>query len=43
MVSNALNMVLKDLLNTLARLRREFGDSSEYKTWRKEFPKNWPI
>lgn len=43
MVSSALKMGLQELLRTLARLKREFGDNEEYRAWRLEFPKDWPL
>jgi hypothetical protein len=43
MVSNALKMKLQELLDTLKRLRQEFGKSSEYQAWRRQLPKDWPI
>jgi len=43
MVSNTLGMDLKELLDTLKRLRREFGPTQEYKEWRQNFPDDWPI
>ncbi len=43
MVSNTIDMDLQELLNTLERLRREFGNSQEYKKWRQELPEDWPI
>jgi len=36
-------MDLEEVLKALKRLKREFGDSAEYKTIRKELPKDWPI
>ncbi len=43
MVSNSLNMDLQVLLDTLERLRHEFGKSPEYQKLRRELPDNWPI
>jgi hypothetical protein len=43
MVSNALPMELAELLATLRRIRREYGETPEYQAWRREFPKDWPI
>jgi hypothetical protein len=36
-------MDLKELLDTLKRLRREFGQTQEHKEWRRNFPDDWPI
>ena len=43
MVSNTLHLDLQELLKTLERIRRDFGDDPEYKKWRRQLPKNWPI
>jgi hypothetical protein len=43
MVSSALNMELQELLATLDRLRREFGDSPEYQALRRRLPAEWPM
>jgi len=43
MVSNTLNMDLKELLDILQRLRREYGRTKEYREIRQEFPDDWPI
>ncbi len=43
MVSSALNMELQDLLDTLDRLQREFGDSPEYQKLRRQLPADWPM
>ena len=43
MVSNSLNMNLQDFLQSLQRVKKEHGNSLEYKTWRKQIPKDWPI
>ena len=43
MVSSALNMELHELLDTLDRLRREFGDSPEYQGLRRQLPADWPM
>jgi len=43
MVSSALNMELQELLDTLDRVRREFGDSPEYKKLRQRLPAEWPM
>jgi hypothetical protein len=43
MVSNSLHMDLHELLETLKRLRKEYGDSAEYRKLRGELPEEWPI
>ncbi|HJY82161.1 MAG TPA: hypothetical protein VKK81_13900 [Candidatus Binatia bacterium] len=43
MVSSALNMELQELLDTLARVRRESGDSPEYQMLRQRLPADWPM
>lgn len=43
MVSSSLKMDLQDLLDTLERLRREFGATREYQAWRKKLPDDWPV
>ena len=43
MVSNTLKMDLGKLLATLKRLKREFGDTKEYKELRRDLPEDWPI
>lgn len=43
MVSSALNMELQELLDTLDRMRREFGDSPEYQKLRQRLPADWPM
>ena len=43
MVSNALHMKPEECLNTLKRLKREFGRTAEYKELRKTLPKSWPM
>jgi hypothetical protein len=43
MVSNTLEIDLQELLDTLDTMRREFGDSPEYRKWRSGFPEDWPI
>lgn len=43
MVSNTLQMKLKELIGILQRIRRESGETPEYQAWRREFPKDWPI
>ncbi len=43
MVSSTLDMELSELLETLARLRREVGKDPEYQTWRRQLPEDWPL
>lgn len=43
MVSNTLDIDLDELLQTLKRMRKEYGDSAEYKKLRSELPEDWPI
>jgi hypothetical protein len=43
MVSSALNLELQELLDTLARVRRECGDSPEYQKLRQRLPADWPM
>ena len=43
MVSSALNMELQELLDTLARFRREYGADPEYQELRGELPAEWPM
>jgi len=43
MVSNTLHLDLQELLKTLERISRDFVDDPEYKKWRRQLPKDWPI
>jgi hypothetical protein len=43
MVSNTLNMELKDLLETLERLRRDSRDDAQYQELRSQLPADWPM
>jgi hypothetical protein len=43
MVSNSLNMDLKELLQILKRLRRKYGDDPEYRKLRGALPHDWPV
>ena len=43
MVSSVLDMTLAELLDALRRIRREHARDPEYREWRKNFPKSWPI
>jgi len=36
-------MTLKELLSTLRRLKKEFGNTPEYQKLRKKLPKDWPM
>ena len=43
MVSNSLHIDLQELLDTLKRMRKEYGKSAEYRKVRKELPVDWPL
>jgi hypothetical protein len=43
MVSNALKIPEEEVLEALARARREQGDTPEYKQLRKDLPGGWPV
>jgi hypothetical protein len=43
MVSNTLNMELKDLLETLERLRRDSREDVQYQELRSRLPADWPM
>jgi len=43
MVSNTLKMDQKEVVKALKRLKRESGDTSEYKKLRRDLPEDWPI
>ena len=43
MVSSALKMDLQELLDTLERFRRAFGDDPEYQGLRGVLPAEWPM
>jgi hypothetical protein len=43
MVSSAVKMEEKDVVETLKRLRAEHKDDPKYQELRKELPKRWPI
>jgi hypothetical protein len=43
MVSNTLNMELKDLLETLERLRRDSREDVQYQELRNQLPADWPM
>jgi len=42
MVSNSLNMELQELLETLERVQREYGNDPEYQELRRGLPEDWP-
>jgi hypothetical protein len=43
MVSNAVKMSEKEVVEALKRLRADHRDDPEYKKLRKDLPKSWPI
>jgi len=43
MVSNSLRIDLQDLLETIKRMRKAYGDSAEYKKLRRDLPEDWPL
>ena len=43
MVSNSLKISQEEVVAALKRLRAERRDDDEYKTLRKELPKEWPV
>jgi hypothetical protein len=43
MVSSSFDMALQDLLDALERLRRDLGDTPEYRENRQELPDDWPM
>jgi hypothetical protein len=43
MVSNALKTSEEEVMQALARARREQSDTPEYKKLRKDLPKEWPL
>ncbi len=43
MVSSALNLELQELIDTLDRLQREFGDNAAYQQLRQQLPADWPM
>jgi hypothetical protein len=43
MVSNSLHIDLQDLLDTIARMRQEYGGDAEFKKLRSELPEDWPL
>ena len=43
MVSSSFDLDLQDLLDTLERLRRDHGDTPEYREMRQALPDDWPL
>ncbi len=43
MVSSAIPMELDELVERLRRIRKQHSAGAEYKAWRKNFPKSWPM
>jgi hypothetical protein len=43
MVSSALDMDLRELLDGLERFRRDYADDPEYRRLRAELPADWPL
>lgn len=43
MVSSTIDMSLEDLLEALRRIQHDHAADAEYREWRKEFPKSWPL
>jgi hypothetical protein len=43
MVSNSVKMNQQEVVAALKRLRANHSDDAEYKSLRKELPKEWPI
>jgi hypothetical protein len=43
MVSNALKVSQDEVIQALARARREQSDTPDYKALRKDLPKEWPV
>ena len=43
MVSNSLKVSEEEVMQALARVRREQSDTPEYKKLRRELPKGWPF
>ena len=43
MVSNSMNIELKELLDTLAVISRDFSDDPEYQELRADLPQEWPL
>jgi hypothetical protein len=43
MVSNSLKIDQQEIIEALARLRREQADNPEYQKLRGELPQDWPV
>lgn len=43
MVSNTLKMKQQEVIDALARLRRDRSGQPEYRKLRRDLPKDWPI
>jgi hypothetical protein len=43
MVSNSLKLVQEEIIEALARLRREQAENPEYQKLRRELPQDWPV
>ena len=43
MVSNSLKIDQEEIVDALARLRREQADNPEYQKLRRELPQDWPV
>lgn len=43
MVSNALNMSVKELVANLERIKRESASGPDYQKIRSELPEEWPL
>ena len=43
MVSNSLKIDQQEIIEALARLRREQADNPEYQKLRRELPQDWPV
>jgi hypothetical protein len=43
MVSNSLRIDQEEIIEALARLRREQADNTEYQKLRGELPEDWPV
>ena len=43
MVSNSLKISQEEVVAALKRLRADQSDDAEYKKFRKDLPKEWPI
>jgi hypothetical protein len=43
MVSNSLKIDEQEIVEALARLRREQSDTPEYQRLRRDLPEDWPV